>query len=93
MPKISGLFLILMSTLALTAHAADGEVRKIDKEARKITLKHGEISNLNMPPMSSMVYQVSDPALLERVKVGDAVTFSADKINGAYTVTRIEPRK
>lgn len=73
-------------------HASDAEVRKVDKDARKITLKHGEIKNLDMPPMT-MVFQVKDPAMLEKVKKGDKVKFTADKVNGAYTVTSIEPAK
>lgn len=65
------------------------EVRKVDKDAQKITLKHGEIKNLDMPPMT-MVFQVKDVAMLEAVKKGDKVRFSADKVGGAYTVTSIE---
>lgn len=68
---------------------AHGEVRKIDKEAKKITLKHGEITNLQMPGMT-MVFQVKDVALLDKVKVGDKVKFSADKQGGAIVVTAIE---
>jgi Cu(I)/Ag(I) efflux system protein CusF len=68
---------------------ADGEVRKIDKENKKITLRHGEIKNLGMPGMT-MVFQVRDPALLDTLKQGDKVRFSADKINGAYVATAIE---
>lgn len=71
---------------------ADAEVRKVDKDARKITLKHGEIKNLEMPPMT-MVFQVKDPAVLDKVKQGDKVKFSAEKVNGAYTVTSLEPAK
>jgi Cu(I)/Ag(I) efflux system periplasmic protein CusF len=67
----------------------DGEVRKVDRDARKITIKHGEIRNLDMPPMT-MVFQVTDAALLERVKPGDKVRFSAEKVGGAYTVTAID---
>ena len=67
----------------------EGEVRRIDKEAKKITLRHGAIANLDMPPMT-MVFQVADSALLERVKVGDKVRFAAEKREGAFTVTRIE---
>jgi hypothetical protein len=67
---------------------ADAEVRKVDARAGKITLKHGDIPNLDMPPMT-MVFQVSDPALLSQVKAGDKVRFSADKIKGAYTVMSI----
>jgi len=69
---------------------SEAEVRKIDLSAGKITLKHGEIKNLDMPPMS-MVFQVKDPALLTQVKTGDKVRFTADKINGAYTVLTLEP--
>ncbi len=73
-------------------HMADGEVRKVDKGAKKITLKHGEIKNLGMAPMT-MVYQVKDAALLDKVKAGDKVRFTADQINGAYVVLSIEPMK
>jgi Cu/Ag efflux protein CusF len=65
-------------------------VRTVDKSARKITLKHGDIPNLDMGPMT-MVFQVADPALLDKVKAGDTVRFTADKIKGAYTVLTIEP--
>jgi Cu(I)/Ag(I) efflux system periplasmic protein CusF len=71
---------------------SDAEVRKVDKDARKITLKHGEIKNLEMPPMT-MVFQVKDAAVLDKVKQGDKVKFSAEKVNGAYTVTSLEPAK
>jgi Cu/Ag efflux protein CusF len=66
-----------------------GEVRKIDKDARKITIKHGEIKNLSMPGMT-MVFQVKDPALLDQVKQGEKVRFHAEQVNGALVVTRIE---
>lgn len=75
---------------AATAGAlSEGEVRKVDMDAKKITIKHGPIANLDMPPMT-MVFQVRDPAMLEQVKPGDKVRFSADKTGGAYTVTSIE---
>jgi Cu/Ag efflux protein CusF len=67
-------------------------VRTVDKSAKKITLKHGEIPNLDMGPMT-MVFQVQDPSLLDKVKAGDSVRFTADKIKGAYTVLSIEPVK
>ncbi len=81
----------------LTLHAqtapkdgfADGEVRRIDKDAKKITLRHGPIKNLDMPAMT-MVFQVKDAALLDKVNTGDKVRFSAEKIGGAYVVTAIE---
>nr|WP_300655324.1 copper-binding protein [Hydrogenophaga sp.] len=68
---------------------AEAEVRRVDTAAGKISLKHGEIKNLDMPPMT-MVFQVSDPALLGKVKAGDKVRFTAVQVNGAYTVTSIE---
>ena len=69
-----------------------GEVRKVDKDAKKITIKHGPIQNLDMPAMT-MVFQVKDPALLEQVKAGDKVKFEAQKLGGAFTVIRIEAQK
>ena len=74
------------------ATQTDGEVRKIDLEAKKLTLKHAEIKSLGMPGMT-MVFQVKDPAMLEKVKTGDKVRFTAEKINGAYTVTTLDVAK
>ncbi|WP_119419765.1 copper-binding protein [Desertibaculum subflavum] len=70
----------------------DGEVRKIDESAGKITLKHAPIKNLDMGAMT-MVFRVADPAMLKAVKVGDSVSFEADRVNGAITVTKIEKRE
>ncbi len=104
MKKIKILLLALFATLTLQmAHASDapveknqemseGEVRKIDKSANKITLRHGEIKNLDMPGMT-MVFRVRDPALLENIKAGDKLRFRAEKANGAIFVTAIEPVK
>ncbi len=80
---------------AQTAQAApltDGEIRKVDKDAKKLTIRHGPIKNLDMPPMT-MVFQVKDPAMLDKVNTGDKVRFAAEKEGGAYIVTRIEPVK
>ena len=71
---------------------SEGEVRKVDKEAGKLTLRHGEIKNLEMPPMT-MVFRAQDPAMLERVKPGDKVRFTAEQKAGALVITRIEPAK
>ena len=71
---------------------ADGEVRKVDKGAGKITLKHGPIKSIDMPPMT-MVFQVKDRALLDKVKEGDKIRFAAEEKSGAYFVTAIEPAK
>lgn len=86
---------LIAATLALPVLAqsmADGEVRRIDKDAQKITLRHGPIQHLDMPPMT-MVFQVKDPALLDKVNTGDKVKFNAEKISGGYAVTHIEPAK
>ncbi len=74
------------------APMTDGEIRKVDMDAKKITIRHGAIENLGMPPMT-MVFQVKDPALLQKVKTGDKVKFLAEKTGGAYTVLQIEPAK
>lgn len=67
----------------------DGEVRKVDKAATKITLQHGPIKNLGMPGMT-MAFAVKDPALLDKVKAGDKVKFTAASINGALVVTDLQ---
>jgi Cu(I)/Ag(I) efflux system periplasmic protein CusF len=67
----------------------EGEIRKVDLENKKITIKHGEIKNLDMPGMS-MVFQVKDPAMLDKVKTGDKVRFKAEKANGAIVVTDMQ---
>jgi Cu/Ag efflux protein CusF len=74
------------------ADFAEGEVRKVDKAAGKITLRHGEIKSLDMPPMT-MVFAAAKPEMLEKVKVGDKVRFRAINQGGAYTVTEIQQAK
>jgi Cu(I)/Ag(I) efflux system periplasmic protein CusF len=70
----------------------EGEVRKVDKEGKKITLKHGPIKNLDMPAMT-MVFLAADPSLVDKVKVGDKVRFVATNPGGKLTVTDIQPVK
>ncbi|QBM27697.1 copper-binding protein [Hydrogenophaga pseudoflava] len=85
----------LIATLAVAADPlplVDAEVRKVDTAAGKITLKHGDIPNLDMPAMT-MVFQVRNPATLPPLKVGDQVRFRAEKVNGAYVASDIEPRR
>lgn len=79
-----------MKVAQASADMAQGEVRKVDRGSGKLTLKHGEIRNLDMPPMT-MVFRVRDPKMLDAVKTGDKVRFTAEKIDGAYTVIAIEP--
>jgi uncharacterized cupredoxin-like copper-binding protein len=80
------------SAAATAAPMIDGEVRKIDKPAGKLTLHHGPIPNLEMPGMT-MVFHVANPKLLEGLKEGDKVRFAAARVNGSITVTRIEMSK
>ncbi len=70
----------------------DGVIRKVDKNNNKITIKHGEIRNLDMPGMT-MVFQVKHPDLLDKVQAGDKVKFRAEKSGSAFVVTDIQPKK
>lgn len=76
------------------AHAAagdmtDGEVRKVDKDGGKLTLKHGDIKSLDMPAMT-MVFVVKDKAMLDKLKAGDKIKFKAINDAGKYTVTEMQ---
>lgn len=73
------------------AHSS-GEVRKVDRETKKVTVRHGPIPNLEMPAMT-MVFQVRDPAMLDQLKAGDKIRFLAAKDEGVYVLTRIETIK
>jgi len=70
----------------------EGEVRKLDLETGKVTLKHGEIKNLDMPPMT-MVFTATDKAMLTPLKVGDKVRFHVEQQSGKYMVTAIHSSK
>ena len=85
----SAVFAQPTTTPAAQVSMSEGEIKKVDKEAGKLTIKHGELKNLGMPGMT-MVFKVRDPAMLEKVKEGDKVRFVADKVGGALTVTSIE---
>lgn len=86
---------VAVAILAPAAQSAeslfDGEVRRVDKDAQKLTIRHGPLPSLDMPSAMTMVYRVKDPAMLDQVKAGDKVKFQAEKIGGAFTVTAIEP--
>lgn len=92
------LFIKLVSTLlvalalgggALAQEYVKGEVVKIDAKQKKLTIKHGPLTNLDMPAMT-MVFVVADDAMLEKVKQGQAIEFTADRLNGRITVTEIK---
>jgi Cu/Ag efflux protein CusF len=71
----------------------DGQVTKIDTKQNKITLRHGPMKKFDMDDGMTMVFRVQDPGMLKRVKVGDRVKFDAERINGQFTVTKIEKAK
>lgn len=84
--------LVLLQVTAVFAQAntamTDGEIRRIDRDAKKLTIRHGPIANLDMPAMT-MVFQVKDAAMLDAVQTGDKVRFLVEKVGGAYVVTEI----
>ena len=98
MPRVSVLvaaaLTFAVATVPLPAMAqaemVDGQVTKIDESAGKITLRHGPIKKFDMDDGMTMVFRVQDPALLKAVKVGDRVKFEADKVNGQFTVIRMQ---
>ena len=75
--------------VAASEPMATGEVRKVDMEAGKVTLRHGPIASLGMPAMT-MVFRVADPKMLDQLKQGDKIRFSADRLNGAIVLTEVE---
>ena len=99
MRKFSYALATIMFATALHAPAiaqadtVQGEVKKIDESAGKITLKHGPIKNLGMDQGMTMVFRVKDPAMLKQVKVGDKVQFEAEEATSGYTVTKMQKSK
>jgi Cu(I)/Ag(I) efflux system protein CusF len=90
----SALVAALLLTAAVAQDAAiNGEVKKIDESAGKITLKHGPAKSLGMDEGMTMVYPVKDPTMLKQVKVGDKVKFEAENADGVITVTKIQKSK
>ena len=84
--------LIVTSALAQSL-VIEGEVKKIDEDAGKITLKHGPAKSLGMDEPMTMVYRVKNPAMLKQVKVGDKVSFEAENADAGYTVTKLQKAK
>lgn len=89
MMKTLAAALAFVAALAGATELAEGEVRRVDAEARKLTLRHGPIANLGMAPMT-MVFQVAEPKLLEGLKPGDRVRFRAERVGGQFTVVSVE---
>jgi Cu/Ag efflux protein CusF len=90
--------LLALSSIALPQRVAaqsemiDGQVTKIDESAGKITIRHGPIKKFDMDGMT-MVFRVQDLAMLKAVKVGDNVKFESDRVNGQFTIMKIEKVK
>jgi len=85
-----------VSTPAVLAQSSDyvnGQVTKVDEAAGKITIKHGPLKKFDMDEGMTMVFRAGDPAMLKAVKRGDRVRFVPERINGQFTVTRIEKAK
>jgi Cu(I)/Ag(I) efflux system periplasmic protein CusF len=85
--------LLMFSTALGQVASIQGEVRKIDESAGKITLKHGPAKSLGMEEPMTMVYRVRDPAMLKQVKVGDRVKFEAEEGSDGYVVTKMQKAK
>ena len=82
--------LLTLAVWAQTAELSEGEIRKIDQAAGKITLAHGEIKSIDMPPMT-MVFTVKNPALFGDLKKGDKVRFGVVREDGKLVLTEIVP--
>lgn len=78
------------ATASAETDMTDGEIRKVDKDNKKLTIKHGDIKNLEMPGMT-MVFQVKDPAMVEQIKVGDKIRFKVEKSSSGFVVTELQP--
>ena len=90
--SVAAVLLNLSAFAQAVLPTAEAEIRKIDLENKKITLKHSDIKNLDMPAMT-MVFAVKDPTMLDDVKAGDKVTFTADKVGSTFTVMSLEKAK
>jgi Cu(I)/Ag(I) efflux system periplasmic protein CusF len=79
-----------LAALAQSDEFVNGQVTKIDQSEGKITIKHGPLKKFGMDESMTMVFRASDPAMLQTVKPGDRIRFVPDRINGQFTVTKIE---
>lgn len=88
----AGHSMAMQATASAEMQMVDGQVKKVDKAAGKVTLAHGPLVNLSMPAMT-MVFRVKDASWLDQMKAGDKIRFMADNVNGAVTVVHFEPAK
>jgi Cu(I)/Ag(I) efflux system protein CusF len=81
-----------MGGMTHSADMAEGEIRKVSKDTGKLTIKHGPIKSMDMPPMT-MVFTAKDPAMLDKLAVGDKIRFAVADEAGKMLVTDIQPAK
>ena len=93
MIMLAGLAGLALGATAAIAQMVDGEVTKIDESAGKLTIKHGPMKKFDMEGGMIMVFRANDPAILKQVKPGDKIKFEADKVNGQFTVMKVEKKK
>jgi Cu/Ag efflux protein CusF len=84
---------VAQPSASLAQTLVEGQVTKIDPPAEKITIRHGPIKKFDMDDGMTMVFRVADPAMLTVVKVGDKVRFDVERVNGQFTVTKLEKAK
>ena len=89
-PAALALSLGLAPPASAQGDLVDGQVTKVDASAGKITIRHGPLKKFDMDDGMTMVFRAADPAMLQAVKAGDKVKFMLERINGQFTVTRIE---
>lgn len=86
---IAAMIAVTGSAAAFATEYTKGTVKKIDVKAGKVTIIHEELTNLDMPAMT-MVFRTADPAMLEKIKEGDAIEFVADRVKGKLTVVELK---
>jgi|TARA_R100000365_G_C2743502_1_gene72251 Cu/Ag efflux protein CusF len=86
---IAAMIAVAGSSAAFATEYTKGTVKKVDIKAGKVTIIHEELANLDMPAMT-MVFRTLDPAMLEKMKAGDAIEFIADRVKGKLTVTELK---
>ena len=83
------LFVFSIATPAWAAEMTAGMVKNVDEKLMKVTIKHEELKNLEMPSMT-MVFAIADAAMLAKLKAGSKIKFTADRVNGRLTVTEVQ---
>jgi Cu/Ag efflux protein CusF len=90
MSVLAALFIVVAPMAFGQSELIDGQVTKVDESAGKITIRHGPLKKFDMADGMTMVFRAQDPAMVKAVKAGDKVKFDAEKINGQFTVTKIQ---